>query len=324
MRPVGLDEFERASNDFDAIVESTPDIDHFCSASDWTLPAYEAWSPRAETWIRRGDAGFAAFVRHRDPRGYAALVSFDTMWGFSCPLAGPAPAALAAAAAKALRADEALWQFAMISGLREGSPLHDALVTNLTPRYRVQPCAPQRAWQASLEGGVDGFLARRSAKFREALRSARRKTGQRGLTIEEGAVDDLDSLFDRIVSVERRSWKGPQHTGLLLVDLLDFYVAMARRLTARGALRVLFARDGDRDAGYILGGVRDQTYRGLQFSYDEDYADLSLGNVLQIEQIERLCAKSMQTYDLGIDMAYKRHWADEPVDTLTLAVIRSL
>ena len=26
-------------------------------------------------------------------------------------------------------------------------------------------------------------------------------------------------------------------------------------------------------------------------------------------------------YDLGIDMAYKRHWADGPHDTVTLAII---
>ena len=53
--------------------------------------------------------------------------------------------------------------------------------------------------------------------------------------------------------------------------MFDFYQRALPRLAARGALRLSFARDGERDVGYVLGGVLGDTYRGLQLSYDADY-----------------------------------------------------
>ena len=56
--------------------------------------------------------------------------------------------------------------------------------------------------------------------------------------------------------------------------------------------------------------------------FDERFGHLSLGGLMQVRQIEHLCAEGVVTYDLGIDLDYKHRWADEPRDTLTLVVVR--
>ncbi len=97
---------------------------------------------------------------------------------------------------------------------------------------------------------------------------------------------------------------------------------MAARLTASGRLRAGFARAEGRDVGYILGAVRGRAYRGLQISFDEAWAAWSPGNVLQLAQMSALVAEGVTRYDLGMDMAYKRSWADEAVASETLIVFR--
>jgi CelD/BcsL family acetyltransferase involved in cellulose biosynthesis len=99
-----------------------------------------------------------------------------------------------------------------------------------------------------------------------------------------------------------------------------FYRALVARLGAR--TRMIFARKNGEDVGFILGGVRDGTFRGFQFSYDERLKDVSLGGLLQLEQIRDLAAEGITTYDMGMDLEYKRRWADQPMDTVTIAVVR--
>ena len=104
--------------------------------------------------------------------------------------------------------------------------------------------------------------------------------------------------------------------------LADFYRRLAAGLEPGGRLRSGFARHEGRDVAYILGAVRHCTYRGLQLGYDERYAGLSLGNVLQLQQMTALAAEGVRTYDLGMDMPYKLHWADRAFTTRTLVVRR--
>jgi CelD/BcsL family acetyltransferase involved in cellulose biosynthesis len=73
--------------------------------------------------------------------------------------------------------------------------------------------------------------------------------------------------------------------------------------------------------GYILGAVRGGTYRGLQLSFDEDQAGRSLGNLLQLHQMESLVEEGVTTYDLGMDMEYKRRWADDAFTTVSMAIL---
>ena len=72
-------------------------------------------------------------------------------------------------------------------------------------RNRVQ-CA------ASLRGGWDGYLGRRSPNTRRNIRKQLRRADEAGVAFERHCPGHLeaDLLFDRMLAVELQSWKGIQ------------------------------------------------------------------------------------------------------------------
>jgi CelD/BcsL family acetyltransferase involved in cellulose biosynthesis len=177
---------------------------------------------------------------------------------------------------------------------------------------------------ASLDGGVDGFLARRSRNFRKALRQALRHADDGGVTFESvRATTEAEAvaLYDRIQAIEARSWKAQGGVGITSGPMRDFYAHMVRRLARHGRQRTFIARQDGVDVAYVLGAVFAGEYRGLQFSYDDAHARYSLGSLCQYHQIIELCAEGVARYDLGTDMDYKRRWAEEQFQTSLLVVI---
>ena len=70
----------------------------------------------------------------------------------------------------------------------------------------------------------------------------------------------------------------------------------------------------------LFGGLFGKTYRGLQFSFDDRYAELSLGNLCQLEEIRRLSDDGVEIYDLGTEVPYKKRWGDRVFTTSCLVV----
>jgi len=85
---------------------------------------------------------------------------------------------------------------------------------------------------------------------------------------------------------------------------------MLRRLGLSGMGRIIIAKHDGRDIGYMLGGITGRHYRGLQFSYAEDWSGYSIGNLMQLEKIKWLCEEGMTRYDMGQAMGYKVRWAE--------------
>ena len=306
-------DFERLEAEFDAAVAATPQIDRFCSSPDWILPCREAWSPDQEEIVLRGEHGWATLLAYSELGGRRVLTGFDTVWGFACPLVGSDPKALARDLSLHLIGDAIL----MLSGIEADS----VLVEGLDDAFGSVHAGPvMRRWEASLADGFESYLARRSPKLRSNLRRAARRANQIGVSFESGE-GTVDEIFVRMLDVEERSWKGALRSGLLMPGMERFYRIIAERMARQGRLRVLFARCQGEDVGYILGGVRDGIYRGFQFSFDQRLRELSLGSLMQRAQIAALCDEGVETYDLGMDVRYKRHWADRARDTLTLAIL---
>lgn len=318
MEALGLDGLEAAAGELDARVMESADLDRFCSSSDWIIPAARALMPPRRPFIRRTDAGFIALAEAGWPGG-RMLQPLEAMWGLGCPIVGADVDALAASLAEALRRDAPDAAF-MLCGLVEGSARFRALVRALGRRYRLGIGVETVRYVASLEGGLEGFLARRGPKLRYNLRRAARRAAERGVRFEACPVGeaDADAAYARLLAVEARSWKGREGVGLGAGEMREFYRLMIRRLAKRGAVRLLFARAGDEDLAFVFGGVRGTTYRGLQFSFVEGWEDCALGNLGHVEQIRRLCDEGISAYDLGAEVEYKRRWGELAHATLTL------
>jgi hypothetical protein len=312
------------ADDFDREVTATPAIDRFCSSSAWILAAASALMPPRAPFSFRGPHGYFAAMRGVHPAGFPYIEPVELAWGLAAPLIGRDPAALVAdvVAMLAARRD---WQLAILAGLTPDGPQRRALERILPPRWERRRGTPTVRHVASLDGGVDGFLSRRSRELRKSLRKSARAAADAGIAFESVRVTDpagADALYARIQRIEAGSWKAREGVGISAGPMRAFYERMLPRLCLYGQQRTVFARVDGRDVGYIFGAVFETEYRGLQFSYDDDHAHLGIGGLLQLHQIGELCGEGVQRYDLGTEMDYKRRWAEDVMETEMLVLVR--
>ena len=323
MQSIDYQQFKQQRADFDRVVAETPKIDAFCSSSYWVMPAFEALFPNHKPWVHRAETtdGWVALAKGYHPRIGHYLQPLEASWGLAAPMVGRETRRLTEEFTGHVDKHASDWDMLFLSGIFEPSPQFDHLVRSFQAHYTVGVGPSMARHTASLEGGFDGYFGRRSSKFRSNMRRARRKAQKEGVEEEYiSQVDDPRALYERILAVERNSWKAEDNSGIATGPMHDFYDRMVPMLAADGVLRVVFLTLDGTDIAYCFGGIFGSLYRGLQLSYHNDYRDLSAGNLAQIAMIEGLCEEAVETYDMGQAMDYKSRWADEEVESIALIV----
>ena len=320
MQPVDL---ALVADDFDREIAATPAIDRFCSSSAWILAAAATLMPPRAPFSFRGDHGYFAAARGIHPAGFPYIEPIELAWGLAAPMIGHDPSALAEEVVAVL-ADRRDWQLAILAGMTGDGPQRVALERLLPPRWERRRGTPTIRHVASLDGGIEGYLSRRSRELRKSLRKSLRAAAAAGITFEDvrATPAEAEGLYARIQDTEVKSWKAREGVGISAGAMRAFYGAMLPRLCLLGQQRTIFARARDRDIGYILGAVFEGEYRGLQFSYDDEHAQYGLGGLLQYHQILGLCVEGIARYDLGTEMDYKRRWAEDVMETEMLVLVR--
>lgn len=325
MLPLNSQDLERRAPQLDALVRQTPDIDHFCSSSFWILPAWRAFLPDHRLWAMETDSGVIALGIGTDRSLGTYVHPLEASWALACPFLGPDARALTRDFVQISRQDSVDWDILFLSGIGPDSPHFHELIRGFRGHYSLGlgPSSIRRV--ASLEDGVDGFMSRRSPKFRQNLRRSFRRAKDSGIKAEY--IDHLDdpianahALLERALQIEHRSWKGNANTGIIDGPMKAFYRDMLPRLASRGALRFLFLTLDGVDIAYCFGGVFADTFRGLQMSYDDAYRKHSPGSLAQFITIQNLADEGVLRYDLGSDMHYKRDWAEKKMETLAIIV----
>ncbi|MEE2786902.1 MAG: GNAT family N-acetyltransferase [Myxococcota bacterium] len=305
---------------FDEGVWQTPNIDQFCSSTYWILPAARHFAPDCAPFIFSSDDTYGAFMTVEQAGGLNAALPLECGWGLAAPLIGPdadRAVGLLASAWRKRRDIDAI----ILAGLPPSPPWIDALSARFDRSCRIglgERCIRRLA---SLDGGLDGFMRRRSPKFRRSVRQAQRKALAAQVSFERVSNVPAAGLLERILAVERASWKGQRGEGMDQSPSVHFYADMVARLTQDGVCRVIFARQHDHDIGFVFGAVVQRHYRGLQMSFDHRFVTMGLGNCLQLAMIEQLCAEGVDVYDLGTDMPYKARWAEETFETAIIALL---
>lgn len=322
-----LGAFQKLADSFDDEVRLTPDIDRFCSSSAWALSSHEAFHQKLDPILFGHDCGYVAMFAQQMPNWGRILLPLDASWFLACPLISREPSVLLKLFLKTLGASQIPWDSCLISGLRVGSPLY-FMVYNALMGFKVYEGPTVIRRLADLSNGLAGFLGRRSAKFRKNLRRAQRLCGRAHFTFEHHAssmsAPTWRLLFERVMAVELRSWKGISGQGAEAGPMRAFYQHILSYQAPRGRTRLCFARLDGEDVGYILGGVLGDIYRGFQFSFDPRFRQYSLGNLLQIETISHLCQEgNVSTYDLGMDMEYKLKWSELAFETTSFIIKRT-
>lgn len=288
-------------------------LDRYCSSPIWGLPLGKAFQPANALYIYRSERSDSlAVFSERSLAGGRLLLAPDAMWMLGSPLLGSQPVELfqeLLAYWRRFPSAEGVRQV-LISGLYENHPL---LQTDFLSYVGAWETESSQRMIASLEGGVDGFMSRRSKNFRSRLRRMVKATQAAGIETEPMSAtanaQQVQSILNRCFAIEEKSWKGMAGRGINEGGMKQFYLEMLPLLASRGWLRGLFLTDEGEDVAYLFGGVFDGFFRGLQFSFSDE-RQLGLGNVCQYHMISRLVEEGCEFYDLGQGMEYKKRWSE--------------
>ena len=315
-----FDELAENADAFDHLVGGTPDIDHFCSSSAWALPAQRVFCPEAEPWIANSSAGVIALMAMPMGDGRVECMPLESGWGLAAPFAGREPEGLAEQLFRMWAESPIQIDAVHLSGLRYRGLWMDAVAMRFHATHQLGVWGGCDRRIAQLNGGVEGYLSRRSPKFRANLRRAVRKGERAGLGYEYVTDGDPEAIYARIQSVEGQCWKSAEGAGIDDGLTRDFYFEIIARLVQRGAFRALFVQHEGADIAYVFGGLWRTLYRGLQLSHRVDAARFSPGNLAQWALIRRLIDEGITVYDLGTEMPYKQRWAEASFRTVSFSL----
>ena len=293
--------------------------DPFSCTPAWQLAFHDAFAPSRRLFVHANERNLLAFAELTLTSGQIILAPVESHWISASPLLGPeADELFASALPFVAREYGGFLPCFLLSGMEKDSETFFRLYLHFSSLFRFVEQTPSLQRSASLEGGMDGYLSRRSGNFRSKMKKARRRALEQGIRFERlvpAGVEEADRIYARMTAVEEKSWKGKGHCGMTEPPSLEFYQVMMRRLSLNGGARVMFAMQGEKDIGFIFGGMAGTFYRGQQFSYDDDWKRFSIGDLLQLEQIAWLCEEGALRYDMGMSdhpaMAYKTHWAEQ-------------
>ena len=309
-------ELDHPGSSWNQAAMQTPQADPFCCRTEWQLSFHEAMAPARELFLREVPGSLIAFAVHQGTHNGSLLVPVESSWLFGCPLLGPDADEILDDALGELDSgstSESGTPVVVISGLQPRGRLHRRIVARFGARFDFIKTGSDILCGASLDGGLDGFLSRRSGTHRRGLRKQALRAGRAGVTFERHVprnAEEVAKIYARMLAVEESSWKGVGSCGMTVQPSRDYYDCMLRRLAVSENGRVMFARHADRDIGFIFGGLAGKVYRGQQFSYADEWKNASIGNLLQLEQIRWLCEEGMIRYDMGPLMGYKHHWTE--------------
>ena len=300
---------------------STNQVDPFCSTSAWQLAFHDAFSPNRRLLFKESSGSVIAFAEKIFSPERIFITPIEPSWLFGCPLMGKESIDLFIEALAAFTKIYApTYPTIVVSGIRPGGILSKRLLNTAGKSFDIYLNSSGIQCTASLAGGIDGYLSRRSANHRNKLRKAVKKAKDYGLSFERSAprsAEEANATYARMLTVELTSWKGIGKCGMAEPVVKDFYAFMMQRLASLGDCRVIFSRHEGKDVGFIFGGLAGKIYRGQQFSYVDDWKSFSIGNLMQFEQITWLCEEGVKRYDMGPlngpRMDYKVHWTEKEI-----------
>lgn len=330
LRLLNNDDYEQSWPVWRAAALETAQGDPFCCQPVWQLSFHRSFAGNCRVDLRQGDGCALAFSERETTSGQHCLVPLEPSWFFGSPLLGDGAEALLADALNDWIAEYGTCPDLLISGLIWQGAALARLLRGFGSAFHCYLYQESRQCSASLSGGLDGFLSRRSANHRHKLRKCARRAAGAGIGFERCrplSAEAAQSVFARMLAVEKQSWKGIGHCGMAEPPSSRFYSIFLTALARTGDARVIFARHEDQDIGFIFGGMAGAVYRGQQFSFADSWRSFSIGNLLQLEKIRWLCEDGALRYDMGPisgpRMGYKSHWTENVVTLQTLLLRRS-
>ncbi len=201
-------------------------------------------------------------------------------------------------------------------------------------RQGIQPVVRPRFFVERLQLAADWqtFLAGRSRGLRRQIRRVRGRAEAAGtlrLQVLAGLSTAAVAKWLRIgLEIEDRGWKGRAASSVLKSPgMFDFYLEQARRAALWGQLRLVFLELDGVPIAFEYGWLSKGVYFSPKVAYDEAYAQLSPGQLLRAELVERFHAdRSCESIDyLGPSSRATADWSTEhyPVARVLIPTTRT-
>ena len=166
-------------------------------------------------------------------------------------------------------------------------------------------------WQQPLDQCSRSRRQQHRRKWRKA-----EAIGPVAVEILTPAPADVDPLFDRIVAVEAKSWKGRAGTALLHDEKqAAFFRRFGRKMAEKGQLRLCFLTIGGADAAMTFATVWDNRFWAIKVGYDESFAAVSPGEALLVELIRHAAESGYTSFEFcGKEAPWTKAWAGDALE----------
>lgn len=163
------------------------------------------------------------------------------------------------------------------------------------------------------------FTSRRRSDFRRMQRKAA-GLGCVTFDILTPSPDEVDSLVDKAVAVEAKSWKAASGTAIAMnPEQNRFYRIYARAAAAAGILRISFMHFDGVAAAMQIAVETNERFWLLKIGYDDALKGCSPGNLLLRETIAHAAARNLKSFEfLGKEADWTKVWtsAARPITAL--------
>lgn len=190
----------------------------------------------------------------------------------------------------------------VLSELHAGEEERDAITraarnAGLRPQWRLCGQAPVVYLKTA---GGDLKFEDYSSTLRRRLKRSRKKLDEAGqVTVEHHlpTPSEVDPLLERIKSIEDRSWKGDEGTGIFSAARLPFMRDVSHRLAAKGALELYFLNLDGVSISYRYGFRHAGRFLDYNLAYLPDYHHLSPGRLLLEEIVKTSRQEGLEAVD---------------------------
>lgn len=221
---------------------ATKQFDPFCSLPAWQLAFHETFRPKRRLLVEYASGSMLCFAEEILSPSDIYLAPIESHWFFGSPLLGWDSHELLRKAMGFIAKEYApSFPKILISGIASMGPLKKRLLNIFGKSFDIYLSAETLQCSASLAGGVDRFLSNRTANFRSKLKKACKRAVAKGISFERvlpTSPEEASTIYSRIFSVERASWKGINYN----FSIDAFYAAVMRRLSRLADARIIMAR----------------------------------------------------------------------------------
>jgi CelD/BcsL family acetyltransferase involved in cellulose biosynthesis len=208
------------------------------------------------------------------------------------------------------------WDVFGMTRLLEDRPLGTLWCGILRKRWALSTFTrEQPSFFLPLDESFEGYLKRRSASFRNALKRVERKLKSRG-RIEirtQHHFATMEGAYQALLSIEQRSWKQGHGTAITAVSHQTiFYRQLSELASRKGWLHLRFLYLDHHPVAYNLGLLVNTTYFYLKTSYIHAERPLHPSTFLRAHLIQELIGQGVKEFDFPAEpYEWERQWTED-------------